>query len=104
MIEFLVADNFRQADNTASIDWGWKRTRNDAWLRPADETGPEAEVKFLPFPYDDLCGRRECIVHVGWFAEQKRESAARSAVLDRGAAIGRAWDVWDATKLYGGDQ
>jgi hypothetical protein len=103
MGEFLVADNLRQADNTASIDWGWRRIRNDVWLRPADETGPEAEVKFLPFPYD-LCGHRECVVHVGWFAEPKRGDAARMVIADRGATIGREWDVWDATKLHGADQ
>ena len=47
-MNFIVAESLRQASNTAEIDWGWRRIRNDEWETPAGERVRYLVTGWLP--------------------------------------------------------
>lgn len=62
-MDYLCALNFRAADNTAVIDWGWRRTGEREWTKGDGEV-----VKYLSSKYK-LEGVRDCTLYLGhcWF-------------------------------------
>lgn len=60
MTNFLVAESLRQADNTASIDWGWERTGNDTWKDCKGET-----VRYTG-SFENIRGHRDVTIYYGY--------------------------------------
>lgn len=63
MRRYLCAGSFKHADNTAVIDWGWKRTGQWTWATKEGD-----EVRYLSRK-QQLDGVRDCILYLGfdWF-------------------------------------
>lgn len=59
MRRFLCAWSFKHADNTAVVDWGWKRTGEWTWANKEGE-----EVRYIS-RLEQLCGMRDCVLYLG---------------------------------------
>lgn len=75
---FIVAENLRQADATARIDWGWSRIAQDVWRNL------EGRSVCYVGSADRFRGLRDVVVYLGYGWRNNRELHGLEAMASTG--------------------